>query len=713
VQRWERTQGLPVHRHRHSRLSTAYAHRSELDAWWHNRSAQPGDDLEAPAIADDENGTPAAREAIGSSRLRILAFCVSLVVVSIGWFVWQARDVRASLPLIGLTGEPWVLVAAVDNQTGEPVWSGTLDYALRQQLSLSSVVRVASTDRVRDALQLMRRPLDTTVNAAIGREISVRDGAIRLLVATRLDKVAGRYSLSLDLIAPNDGRIVATDRRSVDRPDRVLDALSEQAAWVRRTLGERWPEMQTPSRAERVTTSSLEALQLYTSANELGLQFKWAAALKLLQAAVERDPEFASAHILLAHAMANTGQPWPDVLRESGRARELASAVSEVERYFIEGSHLTFEANAPPASPARERLAAAAAAYEALLKLEPNHYWATNNLMFMHERLGRVDLAAPLAVKHAGGRPNDVLAQVLAARALTAWRGDPEGARPFVERARELVGAGVPLQAPFGGWLDLFDAHVAWANGDAPRARHLVDHQAARLPELSGDLLNSYSHQVGAMYLALGRCRDARAAIERMSGDQRHEALALAALHCDDRQAFVSHMLADVRPDDLPSYQRVMWGPRTGRVADAAGWIRDFRRRFSNPLTIEVAEGELAAARRDWTTAAHHLEAAWSALRLRGQERTPMIAERLADVQIQAGRPARALEVLEATVPLRAKMYEVSGLPGGMAWIRAQVTLARMYRTLGRSADAASREAEIRSLLTEADPDLPLMARVR
>lgn len=26
-----------MHRHRHNRLSTAYAYRSELDAWWHNR----------------------------------------------------------------------------------------------------------------------------------------------------------------------------------------------------------------------------------------------------------------------------------------------------------------------------------------------------------------------------------------------------------------------------------------------------------------------------------------------------------------------------------------------------------------------------------------------------------------------------------------------------------------------------------------------------
>src|SRR5688572_22899109 len=33
VRRWEREEGLPVHRHVHRRLGTVYAYRSEIDAW--------------------------------------------------------------------------------------------------------------------------------------------------------------------------------------------------------------------------------------------------------------------------------------------------------------------------------------------------------------------------------------------------------------------------------------------------------------------------------------------------------------------------------------------------------------------------------------------------------------------------------------------------------------------------------------------------------
>jgi TolB-like protein/tetratricopeptide (TPR) repeat protein len=47
VRRWEKTEGLPVHRHAHKTLSTVYAHRPEIDAWWKGRRAP----AKPPALA--------------------------------------------------------------------------------------------------------------------------------------------------------------------------------------------------------------------------------------------------------------------------------------------------------------------------------------------------------------------------------------------------------------------------------------------------------------------------------------------------------------------------------------------------------------------------------------------------------------------------------------------------------------------------------------
>jgi len=40
VQRWEREQGLPVHRLQHDKLGSVYAYTDELDAWWESRRTQ-------------------------------------------------------------------------------------------------------------------------------------------------------------------------------------------------------------------------------------------------------------------------------------------------------------------------------------------------------------------------------------------------------------------------------------------------------------------------------------------------------------------------------------------------------------------------------------------------------------------------------------------------------------------------------------------------
>ena len=47
VQRWEKREGMPVHRHLHGKLGSVYAFRSEIDAWWENRSVVLGEQSHA------------------------------------------------------------------------------------------------------------------------------------------------------------------------------------------------------------------------------------------------------------------------------------------------------------------------------------------------------------------------------------------------------------------------------------------------------------------------------------------------------------------------------------------------------------------------------------------------------------------------------------------------------------------------------------------
>ena len=55
VRRWEKEEGLPVHRQVHKKLGTVYAHTSELDAWRRGRSATI---TPAPGPVLDRNRQP-------------------------------------------------------------------------------------------------------------------------------------------------------------------------------------------------------------------------------------------------------------------------------------------------------------------------------------------------------------------------------------------------------------------------------------------------------------------------------------------------------------------------------------------------------------------------------------------------------------------------------------------------------------------------------
>ena len=102
-----------------------------------------------------------------------------------------------------------MLIARFENRTGQPLLDGTLEYALANELSRSRYVNVVPRERVADALRLMRKPVDSAVDPATGREICLRDGEIRALVTGRVEKFGSKYVVSVELAEPSQGAAIA------------------------------------------------------------------------------------------------------------------------------------------------------------------------------------------------------------------------------------------------------------------------------------------------------------------------------------------------------------------------------------------------------------------------------------------------------------------------------------------------------------------------
>ena len=151
-----------------------------------------------------------------------------------------------------------------------------------------------------------------------------------------------------------------------------MATVRRQVAEIQRVLDERLTHDQRRPEVAKVTTASFRALQLYDQAVGLmdHVPIKTEPAFALLTEAVKLDPDFASAHILAAWALRNAGRSKEAFLPHAERAFALVDTTTNAERYFILGSYYQLKLDVEKA----------VSAYEALLRLNPEHYWALGNL---------------------------------------------------------------------------------------------------------------------------------------------------------------------------------------------------------------------------------------------------------------------------------------------------------------------------------------------
>ena len=76
VQRWEKREALPVHRHQHDRQGAVFAFSHELDAWLHRRQLRPDN---GPTLGSSE---PASAPRLGRRALGGLAIAAAVLVAA-------------------------------------------------------------------------------------------------------------------------------------------------------------------------------------------------------------------------------------------------------------------------------------------------------------------------------------------------------------------------------------------------------------------------------------------------------------------------------------------------------------------------------------------------------------------------------------------------------------------------------------------------------
>ena len=91
VQRWEKREGMPVHRHLHDRMGSVYAFRTDLDTW--ARSRNPAQESEKSTASPDP-AAPQLRSVasiFGNRWTPVFALMAAVAAVAIGAILWFQR----------------------------------------------------------------------------------------------------------------------------------------------------------------------------------------------------------------------------------------------------------------------------------------------------------------------------------------------------------------------------------------------------------------------------------------------------------------------------------------------------------------------------------------------------------------------------------------------------------------------------------------------
>jgi Flp pilus assembly protein TadD len=326
-----------------------------------------------------------------------------------------------------------LLVADVDNQTGDEVFDLALKTAIEADLQQSPYARVFDKGQVAETLRLMKlNPLNPSsrIDEQLGYDIC-RFAGIRALILPRILAAGEAYELHAIIIDPARERHVDRIRvRAQSREEVLLKAIDSLSSRLRSQLGESLASIQEADKTiAQVTTSSWEALQYLSLGLEKWHEAKYKDSAVFLELALDKDPHFASARSTLGLLLIQ----WLDQ-KEKGKEmlnQALADAedISQKELLLIKAVHREF---------VEEDFAGALAEYRLITELFPDTMQAYNNSGMILRSLGRVDEAVVMYEKAAVVAPRNTVPLSNLYWTHLFFRKDPQAAEDAARRAVNL-----------------------------------------------------------------------------------------------------------------------------------------------------------------------------------------------------------------------------------------------------------------------------------
>ncbi len=334
--------------------------------------------LDAGELVAERRPEPARAQAPMRFRgkFRILAAAGLVVAIVAAGLVWYM--ISPPRTALGFEERDWIVVAEVENSTGEAVFDKSLDTALRVSLEQSSYVNVLPKSRIEATLRRMEKSTTARLDEPLAREIAQREG-IKIILIPSITGVGGTYILATTLEDAGNGARLVSESVRVHGREEVLGAVDKLSRYVRTNLGESRSAISKQGKElAKVTTPSLDALKQFSLGVEAHLASKFDEARSYYENAVLLDPNFAAAVASLG--MINFERFDPEKGKKLlAQAVQLADKLTDREKYGI----MAFYARA-----VENNIPKAIQQWKALSSIYPDDAVTHNNLAWYYMQVG-------------------------------------------------------------------------------------------------------------------------------------------------------------------------------------------------------------------------------------------------------------------------------------------------------------------------------------
>jgi tetratricopeptide (TPR) repeat protein len=315
------------------------------------------------------------------NKKKIRIYSVSSFILILALMVFFLFSGGTTLPF---TERDWVVITDFENLTDNPVFDKSLYTAFSLTASQSSYVNVLPRSRMVEALARMEIKDLTTINDKTGREIAVREG-IAIYIVPSISEVGNRYVIAAKILETKTGNLLRSEVLYAENQDEILSKLDKLSKNIRRQLGESRYEISTQDKPlSKVTTSSLEALKLYSLGIDHHLALDFAGAKDYYENALRIDTGFISAKASLGNLLIEKFDSVEKGTELLNRAIRSVGKLTEREKLGILAFHAVSIEKDPPKAIRYTKMR---------IDLYPDDPVAHNNLGWYYQNSGQFEEA--------------------------------------------------------------------------------------------------------------------------------------------------------------------------------------------------------------------------------------------------------------------------------------------------------------------------------